>query len=66
MIGFGLRSGGGIGDVILYPDYQTETTEYLERFVFDFMFFAIVILIYFNILSGIIIDTFGELRNKKQ
>lgn len=23
MLGFGMRSGGGIGDVIAYPDYQT-------------------------------------------
>ena len=28
LLGFGLRSGGGIGDVIIYPDYQTETVEY--------------------------------------
>ena len=66
LLSFGMRSGGGFGDVILYPDYQTSTFDYMQRFFFDFLFFSIVILIYFNILSGIIIDTFGELRQKKQ
>lgn len=65
MLGFGLRSGGGIGDPLLYPDYQTETTDYLWRFVNDFIFFMLVSVIYLNILFGIIIDTFAELRDKK-
>lgn len=65
-IGFGLRSGGGIGDVIGYPDYQEDTYGYIARFSFDFIFFVMVILIYFNIVSGIIIDTFSELRSKKE
>ena len=65
VFGFGLRAGGGIGDVLQYPDYQQDLSKYIQRFLFDYAFFALVILIYFNILSGIIIDTFGDLREKK-
>lgn len=64
-LGFGLRAGGGIGDSIKYPDYGTERFQYIQRFCYDYLFFALVILIYFNILSGGIIDTFGDLREKK-
>ena len=65
MLGFGMRSGGGIGDVIAYPDYQTEFSDYVARFFNDFLFFVLVSIIYLNILFGIIIDTFAELRDKK-
>lgn len=65
MLGFGLRSGGGIGDTLLYPDYQSETEAYLLRFFNDFFFFMIVCVIYLNILFGIIIDTFAALRDQK-
>lgn len=63
--GFGLRSGGGIGEVLRYPDFQTETSFYNSAVSYDFSFFVIINLILFNIFSGIIIDTFGDLRQKK-
>ena len=66
MIGFGLRSGGGIGETIEYPDYQTSTNNYISRFTIDFLFFMIINVIYLNILFGIIIDTFAELRDNKK
>lgn len=65
MIGFGMRSGGGIGENIMYPDYETEQREYIGRFVNDFIFFITISIIFLNILFGIIIDTFAELRDKK-
>lgn len=42
-----------------------DKSEYYERFFFDFMFFIIVCVILMNIVFGIIIDTFAELRDKK-
>ena len=36
------------------------------RMAFDFSFFVIVVVILLNIIFGIIIDTFAELRAEKQ
>ena len=65
MMGFGLRSGGGLGEKTFYPYYQTAKSDYIMRFINDFSFFALVSTIYLNILFGILIDSFSELREKK-
>lgn len=65
MMGFGLRSGGGIGEKTFYPYYQVDKTDYIVRFINDFSFFALVSTIYLNILFGILIDSFSELREQK-
>jgi len=62
-IHFGIRSGGGIGDVLLKPDFHS--SEYLGRMIYDVSFFAVIIVILLNIVFGIILDTFGELREKR-
>eukprot|EP00854_Cymbomonas_tetramitiformis_P022814 gene22814-27564_t len=56
-MGHGLRNGGGIGDLM------THTLG--ERFVFDSLFFVAVIIVLLNVIFGIIIDTFSELREQK-
>jgi hypothetical protein len=38
---------------------------YFFKIIFDLTFFLIVIVILLNIIFGIIIDTFAELRDKK-
>jgi inositol 1,4,5-triphosphate receptor type 3 len=38
---------------------------YIVRFVYDFTFFLAVNLIFLNMLSGLIIDAFAELRDQK-
>ncbi|XP_065188366.1 ryanodine receptor 3-like isoform X2 [Sycon ciliatum] len=59
----GLRSGGGIGDSIKDPDGD----EYeLPRMVFDITFFFFVIIILLAIIQGLIIDSFGELRDREE
>ena len=59
----GLRQGGGIGDQMTTIKYGEPM--YLARTIFDFLFWAIMIVIFLNILFGIIIDTFAELRDDK-
>ena len=58
----GLRQGGGVGDVL----FQSKPTDqlYTRRMIFDFVFFVVVVVILLNIIFGIIIDTFGELRDQ--
>ena len=36
------------------------------RIVYDMAFFVILIVIVLNLIFGVIIDTFGDLRNEKQ
>lgn len=60
----GLRNGGGIGDVLRQP--SSSEPLYLFRVVYDLLFFFIVIIITLNLIFGVIIDTFGDLRQEKQ
>eukprot|EP00742_Colponemidia_sp_Colp-10_P012495 GILJ01014046.1.p1 GENE.GILJ01014046.1~~GILJ01014046.1.p1 ORF type:complete len:1502 (+),score=223.85 GILJ01014046.1:272-4777(+) len=59
----GLRQGGGIGDQM--TKVNNSDPNYMSRVVFDFLFWAFMIVIFLNILFGIIIDTFAELRDEK-
>ncbi|XP_035720753.1 inositol 1,4,5-trisphosphate receptor-like isoform X4 [Vespa mandarinia] len=60
----GLRNGGGIGDVLRAPS-STEPL-FVARVVYDLLFFFIVIIIVLNLIFGVIIDTFADLRSEKQ
>lgn len=60
----GLRSVGGIGDV-LYPAFRGDK-DYTSRIIFDISFFIIVIVILLSIIFGIIVDTFAELRDARR
>ena len=62
-ISLGTRSGGGIGDSISAVSYQKDVKMFIARFFHDMLFFIIVNLILGNVFLGIIIDTFGELRD---
>jgi len=62
-INLGLRNGGGIGDVL--EPVKIRDDQFLFRFIFDIFFFFIVIIIIMNIIFGIIIDTFADLRGEK-
>jgi hypothetical protein len=57
--------GGGVGDALTPQSYEKKT-EYYLRIVFDLSFFLIVVIILLNIIFGIIIDTFAELRDNKR
>ncbi|XP_018320612.1 inositol 1,4,5-trisphosphate receptor isoform X2 [Agrilus planipennis] len=60
----GLRNGGGIGDILRAPS-STEAL-FVARVVYDLLFFFIVIIIVLNLIFGVIIDTFADLRSEKQ
>jgi hypothetical protein len=57
--GMGLRNGGGIGD---HMSDQTMG----DRYWMDLAFFVIILIVLLNIVFGIIIDTFSELREEKK
>ncbi|XP_071158976.1 inositol 1,4,5-trisphosphate-gated calcium channel ITPR1-like isoform X6 [Mytilus edulis] len=60
----GLRNGGGIGDVLRKPDIKEPF--FVARVVYDMLFFFIIIIIVLNLIFGVIIDTFADLRSEKQ
>jgi hypothetical protein len=63
MMIFGIKSGGGIGDIMSVPDHRISEEDYAARTFFDMIFFMSIILICMNIILGIIIDSFAELRD---
>lgn len=60
----GLRNGGGIGDVLRSP--SSNEALFVARVIYDLLFFFIVIIIILNLIFGVIIDTFADLRSEKQ
>eukprot|EP00999_Lentomonas_sp_LEN2_P002940 NODE_7_length_4428_cov_4562.243199_g1_i3.p1 GENE.NODE_7_length_4428_cov_4562.243199_g1_i3~~NODE_7_length_4428_cov_4562.243199_g1_i3.p1 ORF type:complete len:346 (+),score=80.49 NODE_7_length_4428_cov_4562.243199_g1_i3:3281-4318(+) len=62
-LNYGLRAGGGLGEILL-PD-TFEVVPVLSRIFFDLSFFIIITVIGLNIIFGIIVDTFSELRDEK-
>lgn len=61
---FGLRQGGGIGDLDSYGEYNVNWNGqyYWATFIFGYIFFFIMILLMLNIINGIIVDTFQKIR----
>uniref|UniRef100_T1PIU0 RyR and IP3R-like associated n=1 Tax=Musca domestica TaxID=7370 RepID=T1PIU0_MUSDO len=60
----GLRNGGGIGDILRAP--SSKEGLFAARVIYDLLFFFIVIIIVLNLIFGVIIDTFADLRSEKQ
>ena len=60
----GLRNGGGIGDILRAP--SRKESSFAPRVIYDLLFFFIVIIIVLNLIFGVIIDTFADLRSEKQ
>ncbi|TNV75002.1 hypothetical protein FGO68_gene1011 [Halteria grandinella] len=66
-INLGLRNGGGLGDALKqYPSPDSQAQLYWGRYFFDFTFFIIFNILFIQIIFGIILDTFGELRDERQ
>jgi len=63
-INLGLRGGGGVSDYIL-GNFNNKNSNYYLRFGFDLLFFIFVNLILLGIFFGIIVDSFGEFRDKR-
>uniref|UniRef100_A0A672NK88 Inositol 1,4,5-trisphosphate receptor n=1 Tax=Sinocyclocheilus grahami TaxID=75366 RepID=A0A672NK88_SINGR len=64
VLNHGLRNGGGVGDVLRRPSKNEPL--FPGRVVYDLLFYFIVIIIVLNLIFGVIIDTFADLRSEKQ
>lgn len=61
ILNFGLRNGGGIAESMNSYKYG-EDGKFILKLIYDLGFFIIIKVIILNIVFGVIIDTFGELR----
>ncbi|KAJ8601792.1 hypothetical protein CTAYLR_006814 [Chrysophaeum taylorii] len=55
---YGLRLSGGIGDIMSHT--------WSSRLWLDFLYFFIVLIVLLNVVFGVIIDTFSDLRSQKK
>ena len=62
LLSYGVRSGGGIGDILVKLSFKNNVSAYLARFFFDILFHIIIILIMTNLIFGIIVDSFAAFR----
>eukprot|EP01063_Lacrimia_lanifica_P032620 TRINITY_DN5601_c0_g2_i1.p1 TRINITY_DN5601_c0_g2~~TRINITY_DN5601_c0_g2_i1.p1 ORF type:complete len:1092 (+),score=309.17 TRINITY_DN5601_c0_g2_i1:36-3278(+) len=60
---YGLRQGGGMADIMLPVAFGDSRTA--EKLLFDVLYFLVLIILFLNIVFGIIIDTFAELRQAR-
>ena len=63
LISYGTRSGGGIADNLPTPSFKNSTKMFFGRFVLDMSFYILIIMIMGNITFGLIVDSFGKLRD---
>ena len=63
---FGLRTDGGIGEFIQKISFPTDPLYFMGMFMFQFIFYLLVIVIMLQVIGGSVIDTFAELREKSQ
>jgi len=62
---YGVRTGGGMGEFLpAETGASYNFLAYYVRFFYDITFFLLVITILLNVIFGIIIDTFAQLREK--
>lgn len=59
----GVRSGGGIGDLLGAKPFQEQGIYWL-RFTNDMLFFITVILLLLNMINGVIVSTFSQIREE--
>lgn len=66
MIDYGVRAGGGMGDILPMISYNDNTSYYFGQFFYNMVFYILIILILGNIFLGIIVDTFAALRDQNE
>lgn len=59
----GVRAGGGIGDILDIKPYR-DTSIYWIRWLSDMIFYITVILLLLNMINGVIVSTFSQIREE--
>jgi inositol 1,4,5-triphosphate receptor type 3 len=61
----GVRSGGGIGDILTMRSF-TDIKLYTARYLMDMIFYITVILLLLNMVNGVIVTTFSQIRQERE
>ena len=61
-INYGIRSGGGIGDLLGTPSFKENYVFFIKIFIYEILFHLIIVMILANVFLGLIADAFGEPR----
>jgi hypothetical protein len=62
----GIRARGGAGDQMVRISYERNYTLYLCRLIYDLSYFLICIIIMIDLIFGIILGTFSEMREEER
>lgn len=63
-VNLGLRLGGGVSEAFYLVAKPNRGGVFYGRFFFDLTFFILIQLIFLNLIAGIIIDTFSDMRDE--
>jgi len=70
VINVGLRNGGGVSESLqqvksYHLDSSVSEAYFWGRYTYDISFFILINMLFIQIIFGIILDSFGELRKKQ-
>ena len=70
VINVGLRNGGGVSESLqqiksYHLDSSVSESYFWGRYTYDLSFFILINMLFIQIIFGIILDSFGELRKKQ-
>jgi hypothetical protein len=63
ILNFGLRNGGGVADSMNSYEFGVDS-KFGLKLLFDLSFFILINIVILNIVFGVIIDTFGDMRDE--
>ena len=63
---YGLRARGGLADSAIRVSFSREKSHYLKRLMIDDLFFLLIVIIMIDMVFGIVIKSFDELRHSNQ
>ena len=58
----GIRARGGAADQMIRISYERNSRHYIERIIFDVSYFLICIIIMIDLIFGIVLRTFSQMR----
>lgn len=59
---YGFRTRGGVGELIQRLSYERNSGRYIGRFFYDLAYFFLVVVLMLELVFGVIIETFRDLR----
>ena len=59
---YGLRTRGGIGELIKRISFERNKGRYMGRFFYDIIYFILIVVLMLELVFGIIVETFRDLR----